>query len=338
MTQFEHGGNITAFAKDLQCDPTEILDLSSNINFIKPDPQFDFNTLELNSYPNYDILYSAIAKMHSVNTNNIELFNGASSAIYSLLRNLSQKQCYIYSPAYLEYKKACQAFGFNPELINRFTDLDMYIEPHSVVIFVNPSTPEGSFYNIEPLMEKWIKKGCTIIIDESFIDFTSKPSTLNYLQSYDKLYIIKSFTKFYSSAGVRLGAIFSQEENIQKLKQHEPAWKLSVFDMHYFLHIFKDPNFSQVSRSVTISNKEYLTRILKQSKYISHIFDSSANYCMIQLQNISANDFQEKLKPYKIMIRNCKNFDFLDDSFIRIAVKSHSDIQRFEKVLKAIDA
>ena len=67
-------------------------------------------------------------------------------------------------------------------------------------------------------MKKWIENSCTILIDESFLDFCDKPSAIKYLETYDKLYILKSMTKFYSSAGIRVGTIVSTKQNIEKLK------------------------------------------------------------------------------------------------------------------------
>lgn len=50
----------------------------------------------------------------------IELFNGGSSAIFTLFSHLNLKTCTIYSPAYLEYKKASLNFGYELNTINRF--------------------------------------------------------------------------------------------------------------------------------------------------------------------------------------------------------------------------
>lgn len=49
--------------------------------------------------------------------------------------------------------------------------------------------------------------------------FCDKPSAIKYLETYDKLYILKSMTKFYSSAGIRVGTIVSTKENIEKTKK-----------------------------------------------------------------------------------------------------------------------
>jgi len=130
----------------------------------------------------------------------LELFNGASTAIYSLFRELDLEECYLYAPLYLEYKKSAILNGYKITDINRFTDINRDITKNSLVVFVNPSTPDGEFYNIYPLLQKWVEKNVTILIDESFLDFTPFQSATNYINSYDKLYIIKSMTKFYSSA------------------------------------------------------------------------------------------------------------------------------------------
>lgn len=333
---FVHGGDVEGFALEIGCDVSEVVDLSSNINFIKPEINIDFNTIDISSYPKYDKLYETIAKHYEVQDTQLELFNGASSAIFSLFRSFDTRYCYIYSPAYLEYKKAAMKYEYQIELVNRYVELEKEVLDNSLVVFVNPSTPDGSFYDIDALLSKWMKKNCTIIIDESFIEFTAQKSCVEYLKKYDKLFILKSLTKFYSCAGVRIGTVLSTSQNIEKLKLHEPMWKLSQFDMRYIQESLKDTKFPKISKAVNITNKQYLIKILQECKYINHIFDSSANFVLVQLQNINAKQFTELLKPYKIMIRDCSNFDFLDDEFVRIAVKSTKSLERLKEALRCI--
>ena len=334
MKTFEHGGQIEKFALELGCEVDEIIDLSSNINFIKPKINIDFNTLDISSYPTYDKLYEKIALNYEVQKDEIELFNGGSSAIFTLFRNLALKNCTIYSPAYLEYKKASLNFGYELNLINRFEERTAEVKPNSLVIFVNPSTPDGKYYELEKLMENWIKNSCTILIDESFLDFCDKTSAIKYLKTYDKLYILKSMTKFYSSAGIRVGTIVSRKENIAKLKEFEPMWKLSQFDSIYLQEALNDKEFKAISKEINIKNRLELEKILKSSSLVEKIYESSANYLLVKLKNINASKFQELLKAYKIMVRDCSNFDFLDDSFVRVAVKSSSANERLKEALK----
>lgn len=336
MKTFEHGGQIEKFAFDLGCKVSEIIDLSSNINFVKPQINVDFNTLDISSYPTYDKLYEKIALNYGVKTSQIELFNGGSSAIFTLFKHLALETCTIYSPAYLEYKKAALNFDYELNLINRFENINQEVKENSFVIFVNPSTPDGKYYELEELMKTWIEKSCTILIDESFLDFCDKPSVIKYLETYDKLYILKSMTKFYSSAGIRVGTIVSTKENIEKLKEFEPMWKLSQFDSNYLQAALDDKLFKNISKAINIKNKIELENILKNSTLIEEIFESSANYLLVKLKNLKAKEFQELIKPYKIMVRDCSNFDFLDERFIRIAVKSSNANEILQKALEEI--
>ena len=336
MKTFEHGGQIEKFAFDLGCDVSEIIDLSSNINFIKPQINVDFNSLDISSYPTYDKLYEKIASNYGVQSDEIELFNGGSSAIFTLFRHLNLESCNIYSPAYLEYKKASLNFGYKLNLINRFENIDVEVKKNSLVIFVNPSTPDGKYYDLEELMQKWIENSCTIFIDESFLDFCDKPSAIKYLESYDKLYILKSMTKFYSSAGIRVGTIVSTKENIEKLKEFEPMWKLSQFDSSYLQSALEDKVFKSISIKLNEKNRIELENILKSSDFVDEISTSSANYILVKLKDIKAKEFQERLKPYKIMVRDCSNFDYLDDRFVRIAVKSSNANESLNRALKNI--
>jgi len=333
---FKHGGDVKGYASEINCDINEVIDLSSNINFITPDKNIDFNTIDISSYPTYDKLYNNISQLYKIQNTQLELFNGASSAIFSLFRFFDTRLCYIYSPAYLEYKKAAQTFDYQIELVNRFIDLDKDIEKNSLVVFVNPSTPDGSFYDIDALLSKWMEKNCTILIDESFIEFSMQKSCLEYINKYDKLFVLKSLTKFYSCAGVRIGSVVSSTKNIEAIKKYEPMWKISELDMAYVNEVLKDKKFPQISKAVNITNKEYLIKILKEFKYTNHIFDSSANFVLLQLKTIKAQELQELLKPYKIMIRDCSNFDFLDDEFVRIAVKSTKNLEKLKKALDSI--
>ena len=336
MKTFEHGGQIEKFAFDLGCKVSEIIDLSSNINFVKPQINVDFNTLDISSYPTYDKLYEKIAFNYGVQTSQIELFNGGSSAIFTLFKHLALQTCTIYSPAYLEYKKASLNFGYELHTINRFENIEENVKENSLVISVNPSTPDGNYYELEELMKVWIEKSCTVLIDESFLDFCDKPSAIKYLETYDKLYILKSMTKFYSSAGIRVGTIVSTKQNVEKLKRFEPMWKLSQFDSNYLQAALDDKLFKNISKAINIKNKIELENILKNSTLVEEIFESSANYLLVKLANLNAKEFQEKLKPYKIMVRDCSNFDYLDDRFVRIAVKSSSANETLKKALQEI--
>jgi threonine-phosphate decarboxylase len=338
MTTYQHGGEVTAFANICGCSPKEVIDLSSNINFVKPHIDVDFNAIDIAPYPNYDSLYDTIANHYGVATTQIELFNGGSSAIFSLFQHIKGRhrglplRCSIYSPAYLEYKKAAERFGYELHLINRFEALDAEVAEGSLVIFVNPATPDGKCYNLTPLLEMWHQKGCTVLVDESFLEFTSHPSVKHFLTHYPNLYILKSLTKYWGAAGIRMGALLSSAQNIAALKQTEPLWKLSAFDAAYIQSAMHDVSFAKRSAKAHRQGRAYLLNLLRQSPLVETIYPGEANFVLVRLKEINATALQERLLPYRVMVRNCENFDGLDDSYVRIAIKSQAQLAMLEEV------
>ncbi|MFA5215144.1 aminotransferase class I/II-fold pyridoxal phosphate-dependent enzyme [Sulfuricurvum sp.] len=331
MTTYGHGGDVNGFAQRCGCAPEEVVDLSSNINFITP--SVDFSSVPLNAYPTYERLTEALAEYYRVNPDEMELFNGGSSAIFSLLRFFDNPTCTIYSPAYLEYRKASHLYGKKIALIDRFEAMDTEVEENSLVIFVNPSTPDGHYYEIDVLIEKWSAKNCTILIDESFLEFCGGESATRYLQTYDKLYVLKSQTKFYGCAGIRVGIILSTRDNIRALREKEPLWKISALDSHFLITALADEPFRILSHEQNRQAKEYLAVILGSSPLFEQVFESDANFFLVHLASMSATEFQEKLLPHRIMVRDCSNFDFLDERYVRIAVKDIKSLMRFEGAL-----
>lgn len=335
--QFNHGGNVKEFSQKVGCKFEEVIDLSSNINFMKPNINCDFNKLEISSYPTYENLFESIAKKYSVKASEFEIFNGGSSAIFSFFRMHKNKNCIIYSPAYLEYKKAALINNMKINLINRFENLNENIPNKSLIVFVNPSTPDGKFYDLKKLFKLWIEKECTIFVDESFLEFCEGKSTIRYLKKYDKLYILKSLTKFYSSAGIRAGIIISNKANINKIKELEPLWKISSFDKKYLEEVLKDEEFVKDSILKTKQIKNYVEKELNKLNMISNIFNSNANFLLLKLNKIDSQTLQNELEKKYIMIRDCSNFDFLNNSYIRVAIKDKSSMEIFIDELKKID-
>ncbi len=236
----------------------------------------------------------------------------------------------------MEYKKAALNLKYDVRLINRFENLFLPIREKSVVVFANPSYLDGTYYDLDKLLEYWISKEATIIIDETLLDFCSENATINYLNIYDKIYIIKDFSKYYSNEYLSLSSIFSSENNISNLRIFEPDNKLSNFHMKYLKECLKDNKFRLISNSINTKNKVELEKFFYSCKYVDYLFSSSSNSLLIKLKNISSKKFLEKLEEKDIKLPNCLKYDFLDDSFVNIYVSSGENIRNLKEAIYAI--
>ena len=315
----KHGANIYKYAENLQCNPDEIIDFSSNINSYHPDIDIKITNDILVKYPDssYKDLKETIASKYDIKKKQIALFNGATSAIFELFKHVKSSKVYLYAPLYGEYEKAAKLTKKKIIKINRFKNIREEPVKNSIVVFVNPSTPDGKFYDLEHLFTLWKKLNCTIILDESFLEFESLKSLKNQINNYKKLYIVQSFTKFHSCAGVRIGALFSDKENIKNFTS--PLWHLSSFDTAFLTQRLQDTTFSKRSKNLHKMHKQELLTILQDSQLFKKIYKSDTNFFMVKLKN--AQKIFEYLLSKKILVRTCNSFDFLDKNHLRFAVK-----------------
>jgi len=311
------------------------IDLCSTTNFLKPTVNVDCQTLDNYNNINEIQLYKKISKLYAVKQDNIQIFQNNYNAIYSLLSLFETKLCYIYSPAPVFYKQIALKYKYTVELINRYVDLQKNIEANSLVIFANPSMPDGSFYDLLELLKIWDEKNCTILIDESFLDFTSFSSSKEFINKYKNLYILKSTEYFYSKFNISLVSILGNNKNILELKKHEPSLNLSHLDNIYIQNMLKDKSFAKVSRTLNITNKEYFCRILENSKYVLKVFPSSTNYILVQLSIRYLEEFKHHFHQKNVDVKECSEFDFLDDSFIRVSVKSEKELKYISELFLA---
>ena len=327
MRDFSHGGDKSAFAKRVGVKASKIVDFSTSINPYPPKIDLDPKKLDLASYPDprYTKLKTALAKHLQTKADYVTLFHGASDAIKSLLQS-HEGSVTIYAPAYSEYER----FAKDVTLINRFDTIWEAPKRGSLVIFVNPSTPDGKHYELEELLHMWQVLECRVLIDESFLAFTKKPSAVEFVEKYTNLMVLTSLTKFYACAGVRVGLLISKGDAPQSA-----AWSISTFDAHYILQALADSGFKARTYDALKKDKKRLLKILDRSEFVDFVYPSDANFLLVKLKEIDAKKLQKRCDKRAIMIRNCENFSFLDNQHIRLAVRPKKELKKLKKVFRA---
>jgi len=178
---------------------------------------------------------------------------------------------------------------------------------------------------MKKILKKWIKLESTIILELSLLELEALKSYRHYISSYKKLYIIQSFSKFYSCAGVRIGAVFAHQKSIKKLNQ-EP-WRLSSLDVSFLKERLEDRAFKDKTLQLHRIQKAKLQILLEKSNLFDLILKSDTNFILAHSQKAKVIFWY--LLEHKILLRSCESFEFLDDGWLRFAVKD----KRSHKIL-----
>lgn len=347
-----HGGDIHKIYRE---NNIEVLDYSANINplgvpkGLKKFMKKNIDKLVNYPDPNYDKLKSSISEYINIPKKNLIVGNGATEIIFLTIRTLKPQKALIISPTFAEYERALEEveasisyFQLSRDKDNFFIDINLLKKElennYDLVVFCNPNNPTGNFTSFN-LFEEILKENYSktkFLVDEAFIDFIPNGEELSFKNTLNKkLIIIRAFTKFFAIPGLRLGygICFDSELINQMLKLKEP-WSLNYFASECGEILLKDEKYIKATLQNLKDEKSYMMKKLSKVPEIQ-IYHSQTNFLLIKLYKSSGKEIYDKLLANGILIRRCENFKFLDDSFIRIAIKNRKNNKKFLKAFKA---
>lgn len=355
-SNFEHGGQIYQFAREknepIEDALTHILDFSASINPIQPNVDWQAITrhaqMAVQHYPDsqQQALKQAIGNRFQLPLEQITLTNGISSAIISLFSELKPDTTLLFTPIYSEYRRAAERYSGNTlEVMFRFSEdglsesvlqqIDSLTE-NSVVVLVNPSTPQGHYQLPEilaPLLELLRHKNCWVLVDESFlpfIGFAEQYSVRSQLQQHPKMVVLQSLTKYYACPGVRIGALFTATHALDKMTW--PSWPLSVLDEQFVLQSLADPQYERNTHDFLQTERPRFITALSACDLIESVEESMTNFVLVRT-HVKASRLVECLARANILIRDCENFG-LGEYTCRIAIQSVENNHRLIQALQ----
>ncbi len=337
--KYAHGGNIKKLAERAGCSSSELLDFSANINPLGPPPwlqQVVVNALnEIDKYPDPESaeLTLAACQKYSVWPTECIAGNGASELISAITRLGGYKRAVIPVPCYVDYERSCVIAGIKTEQIPLdpqkgfapdFNKLSSSLSASPALVFLaQPNNPTGTAFDPEEL--KKIARAhpdSRFIVDESFADFIPNLERLTGKRPPNVITIL-SLTKFYAIPGLRLGLAFASPDIIMALKNILPCWSVNLLAQEVGLRCIKDEDYARRTIETTTRLREELVQGIAKIPGI-RTFPAQANFMLCQVQRVGmdATGLIEHLIKNNIAVRQCDNFEGLDSTYFRIAVRT----------------
>lgn len=344
---FDHGGGVFALARLLGVPPEELLDFSANINPLGPPPgvreAFNESFSRLVHYPDRDAaeLRHALARLHGVKTARIMVSNGSTELIYLLPRIITGHKALIIAPAFSEYGRALERAGWESRYFalspgNGFSlsldELAERLEEGFELLFLcNPANPSGtllSLAEIERIHSLCRQTGTFLVLDEAFMDFREEESAKAVIAGSGGGIVLRSMTKFYAMPGLRLGYAIGSEEIISRCAGMAEPWSVNTPAQAAGCAALADPDYRSRAISANAEERGHLFDGLSALPGVKP-YPSAANYLLSELDNgMTAARLRDALLKRRIVIRDCSNYEGLDDRFFRVAVRSREDNRR----------
>lgn len=337
---YQHGGDIYSHPKTV--------DFSANINCLgMPEAVRQAaikGIMEGENYPKpfSEDLCTAIARAEGIDRKGIFCGNGASEIMELLVRAVRPKKALVTAPTFYEYERILKAehcqierfylqeekkFSLDLEILNKINgDIEL-------VFICNPNNPTGKLIE-KPLLKQILErcKECEAIlaVDESFLNFTEDYLSLGMKEYYSNknLFIIKSFTKMYAIPGLRLGyGIGGDFGLVERLRQLVQPWNVSLPAQLAGEAALREVGFEERTRKLIKRERQVLWKGLEDCGY--RVFGGEANFIFFK----GARGLFDKCLEQGFLIRDCSNYEGLEEGYYRIAVKKKEENTAFLHML-----
>ena len=212
-----------------------------------------------------------------------------------------------------------------------------------IMCICNPHSPSGTLYTRKKcwiLLTSASKKDIIFSVDENYIEFAEKgeETTLaGMVKEYENLFVIRSVTKFYGMAGIRLGYGIAAPNMVKKLENVRLPWSINSLASCATLAAFNDTDFIENTKKTIAKERAALAKSLSEIEGL-HVYPSVTNFLLVKIQNrkITSTKLKDALTKELMLIRDCCTFMGLDDSYFRVTVRSAKDNQKLIQAIKQI--
>jgi histidinol-phosphate aminotransferase len=327
--------------------------LASNENPLGPSPKgiamMKRYIKQLHRYPEGGCYYLSekLSKNLGVKPENILFGNGSNEVLEIIGRTFYEHgdEIVFSQYAFIVYKLVAQALGavyhevpannLGHDLYNMLN----YIHPKTKIVYLaNPNNPTGTMFTkkeFRDFMDK-VPQTTLVVLDEAYseyVDDKDYPDGLTFLKKYKNLIIVRTFSKIYGLAGLRIGYAVGDEKLISYMNRVREPFNVNTLAQFAALGALDDKEHIEKTKKITQEGFKYLYEEL--DKIGIEYIKSYGNFILIKTP-MKGVDFYNLLLKEGVIVRPVAGYGLID--FVRVTVGTQTENKKFiiatKKVLK----
>lgn len=292
---------------------------------------FSKQTENFTHYPDTDTiaLRQAIAKQNDVNLNQVMCSVGSDRLIDLIMRTylMPNELVYIPEPSFEMYGISCQANHGQPVyyLLDDCFDYQvdtllkkMEKEPPKLLFLCNPNNPTGNLIERSQIELILQRADCPVVVDEAYYEFSGQTAT-GLIDHYDNLIVLRTFSKIYGLAGLRVGYAMGASSLIDDLSICKLPYHLSSYSQAAALAVLRHRPLYQPLIDEINRERQRMISLLSNSPFIEQVLPSCTNYFLIQLKPNYKTHILKQIEQAGILLRSYQSTERLAD-YLRITV------------------
>ena len=308
-----------------------------------------FGSTSVDKYRRYPDPYQIALKdkigvIKGIDPKNIFLGNGSDEPIDLLIRafcNPGKDKIIITPPTYGMYEVSANINDVGIVKVPLHADftLDLSkvqeaIEPGIKIIFLcSPNNPTGNSIDKNDILEIVKKFQGLVILDEAYIDFSTKDSLIHEIAHYPNLVILQTFSKAWGLAALRLGMTFANTEIIEVLNMIKPPYNINGATQDLVLKALENAGEMKHMVDNILAQKKHLKSMLSGISTVKEIYPSDANFILVKIDN--AHEVYLELIEKEVIVRDRSGVELCADC-LRITVGTEDENLTLIEQLKKI--
>lgn len=329
----------------------DAIKIASNENPLGPSPlalrAVSEALSKLNRYPDGDAFYlkHKLAVRLSVNPENLIFGNGSNEVIEIVARTFMKPgdEAVMGEFAFIVFPIVTQAVGAKaiisptPDLTHNLRDMFERITPKTKAVFIaNPNNPTGTMVRreeVEWFLER-VPEDIIVVIDEAYFDYVDDPdypNSLDYQNLGKSIITVRTFSKIYGLAGLRLGFGVSSKEIISYMNRVREPFNVNSLAQVAAISALDDGEHVERSRRINREGLDYLSREL--TKLNLPFAPSFTNFILVDLGFDPTPVYNALLKE-GVIVRPVGAYRL--KTHLRVTVGLPEENERFIRAIKKV--
>ena len=300
---------------------------------------------ELNRYPDstQKKLKQKLSELKEISENRIAIGNGSDELIDLVIKVFCEPKkdaVLVMNPSFAMYgfyasineNKVLKLDLDENFIINKEEFLKMSENNKPKVFFLcSPNNPTGnSVEDIEFYVQNF---DGIVVVDEAYIEFSGKQSSIRLLEKYSNLIVLQTFSKAWGMAGARVGCAYSSKEIITLINTVKPPYNVNSLSLNKIIQSIDSKYKTERHIENTLTQIQWLKNNLQQVNCIEKIYPTDANFFLVEFKNVQ--------KVYECLLENevlTSKRDPQISNCIRINVGNREENKRLLEILKNIES
>ncbi|MFJ3707802.1 MULTISPECIES: Rv2231c family pyridoxal phosphate-dependent protein CobC [unclassified Streptomyces] len=294
----------------------------------------------LASYPDGRAARAAVAARHGLPVERVLLTAGAAEAFVLIARALPATRPVVVHPQFTEPEAALRAAGHRVErVLLREADgfrLDPAAVPEAadLVVAGNPTNPTSVLHPAATLASL-AAPGRTLVVDEAFMDAVpDERESLAGRTDVPGLIVLRSLTKTWGLAGLRIGYVLAEPETVELLARAQPLWPVSAPALAAAEACSAAPALAEAALAAhaIAADRAHLLAGLAEFDEVRAVEAAEGPFVLVRMER--ADEVRERLRGLGFAARRGDTFPGLGPRWLRLAVRDRATTNRF---LQALD-